>query len=82
MCLSSQAQELSEAGVKVGLLEKKVESADVECEKKVAVEREEQQRLKDVMDEQERWVELNISVNYCMTAQCTYMYWCERSITM
>lgn len=49
-----QGQELSEAGVKIGLLEKKVESADVECEKKVAIEKEELQRVRDIMDEQER----------------------------
>ena len=50
-----QAQELSEAGVKIGLLEKKVDTADSECAKKVAVEREEVQRFKDAMDEQERY---------------------------
>ncbi len=42
--------------MKIGLLEKKVESADGECDKKVGVEREEQDRLRRVMDEQERWV--------------------------
>ena len=41
--------------MKVGLLDKKVESADTECAKKVGVEREEQDRLRRVMDEQERW---------------------------
>ncbi len=49
-----QGQELSEAGVKISLLEKKVEMADGECDKKVCVEREEQDRLRSVMDEQER----------------------------
>lgn len=40
--------------MKIGLLEKKVEMADGECDKKVCVEREEQDRLRTVMDEQER----------------------------
>lgn len=33
-----------------------MESADVECEKKVAIEKEELQRVRDIMDEQERFV--------------------------
>lgn len=40
--------------MKVGLLEKKVESTDTEISKRVKVEREEVQRLKETMDEQER----------------------------
>ena len=53
-----QAQELSEAGVKIGLLEKKVESADAETARQVAKEREETERIRDIMEEQERWVKL------------------------
>lgn len=51
-----QGQELSEAGVKIGLLEKKVESADAETARQVAKEREETERIRDIMEEQERWV--------------------------
>lgn len=51
-----QGQELSEAGVKIGLLDKKVESADAECARQVAKEKEETQRIKDIMEEQERSV--------------------------
>lgn len=40
--------------MKIGLLDKKVEQADSECAKKVEVEREEVQRFKAAMDEQER----------------------------
>ena len=49
-----QAQELSESNVKIGLLEKKVESADAECTKKVEAERKEVERFKEAFDEQER----------------------------
>ena len=41
--------------MKIGLLEKKVESADMECAKKVEGEREEVQRFRQAIDEQERW---------------------------
>ena len=51
---------MSEASVKIGLLEKKVDSADTECDKKVAVEREEMQRFRQAMDEQERWALIGI----------------------
>ena len=47
---------MSEAGVKIGLLDKKVESADAECARQVAKEKEETQRIKDIMEEQERSV--------------------------
>ena len=50
-----QSQELSEAGVKVGMLEKKVELADAETARKVAAEREEGNSYKAAMEEQERW---------------------------
>ena len=55
--MSLQGQELSEAGVKIGLLEKKVESADAETARQVSKEREETERIKDIMEEQERSVE-------------------------
>lgn len=45
---------MSEANVKIGLLEKKVESADAECVKKVQAEREEVEKFKAAFDEQER----------------------------
>lgn len=51
---------MSEGSVKIGLLEKKVESADAECEKKVKAEREEVQRFRQAMDEQERWALIGI----------------------
>lgn len=40
--------------MKIGLLEKKVESADAECTKKVEAERKEVERFKEAFDEQER----------------------------
>ena len=40
--------------MKIGLLEKKVESADADCAKKVEAEQEEVQRFRNAMDEQER----------------------------
>ena len=52
-CLHVQAQELSEANVKIGLLEKKVESADAECAKMVQAERDEVERFKNAFDLQE-----------------------------
>lgn len=55
-CWPLQAGELSEAGVKIGMLEKKVESADAETARQVAREREETERIRDIMEEQERWV--------------------------
>ncbi len=39
--------------MKIGLLEKKVESADGECAKQVEAEREEVERFKDALDDQE-----------------------------
>lgn len=42
--------------MKIGLLEKKVESADAECARQVAKEKEETERIKDIMEEQERSV--------------------------
>ena len=41
--------------MKIGLLEKKVESTDTEIGKRVSIEREEVQRIKENMDEQERY---------------------------
>lgn len=38
------------------MLEKKVESADAETARQVAREREETERIRDIMEEQERWV--------------------------
>ncbi|XP_064382819.1 dynactin subunit 1-like isoform X2 [Halichondria panicea] len=60
--LKRKGQELSEAGVKIGLLEKKVKSADGKCDKQVGVEREEQDRLRRVMDEQKRKFNKTIEV--------------------
>ena len=54
---------MSEAGVKVGLLEKKVESADAECARQVAKEKEETERIKNIMEEQERSAPLNMHVH-------------------
>ena len=42
--------------MKIGMLEKKVESADAETARQVAREREETERIRDIMEEQERWV--------------------------
>ena len=43
--------------MKIGLLEKKVESADAETARQVSKEREESERIRDVMEEQERSVD-------------------------
>lgn len=53
-----QAQELSEANVKIGLLDKKIETADAECAKKVEVEREEVERFRAALDDQEMLVDV------------------------
>ncbi len=53
LCMVAQAQELSEANVKIGLLDKKVESADADCAKKVEAEREEVLRFRAALDDQE-----------------------------
>ena len=49
-----QGQEVSEAGVKIGLLEKKLELSDVECARKVEAEKEEVNHIRSIMQEQER----------------------------
>ena len=49
-----QAEEQSEAGVKVMRLEKKVAGAEEECARKVALEREETTKFKEALDLQER----------------------------
>lgn len=53
-CIHIQAEELSEAGVKVSRLEKKVAGAEEESARKVAQEREETAKFKEALDEQER----------------------------
>ena len=63
--------------MKIGLLEKKVESADTDCDKKVAVEREEQQRLKDIMDEQERWVRNQLHSISMYIRMIHYLFKCQ-----
>jgi hypothetical protein len=52
----AQAQELSEASVKIGLLEKKVESTDNVIASRVAAEKEETEKMKRAKDNQERLV--------------------------
>ena len=56
MALRRKAEELSEGGVKVGLLEKRVETADAECSRKVEEERAEASRIRAAMVEEKRWV--------------------------
>lgn len=51
--------------MKIGLLEKKVESADAECARQVGKEREETQRIKDIMEDQERSVDPMCRVGMC-----------------
>ena len=51
-----QAQELSEAHVKIGLLEKKVESIDTEIARHVGAEKEETNKMKQALEKQERSV--------------------------
>lgn len=68
-----QAQELSEANVKIGLLEKKVESIDSEIAHHVGAEKEETEKMKEAMENQERSV--GFSLLYF-----TYYYFSLRSI--
>lgn len=51
---SPQAQELSEANVKIGLLEKKVESIDSEITRRISAEKEETDKIRKAMENQER----------------------------
>ncbi len=52
---------MSEANIKIGLLEKKVESIDSEIARQVAVERKETERMKEAKDNQERYVCVSLS---------------------
>ncbi len=57
--------------MKIGMLEKKIELADAECDKKVCVEREEQDRLRSVMDEQERCSTVHTHTHTHTHSHCT-----------
>ena len=47
-----QAQELSESNVKIGLLEKKLESSDMEMKRLADAEKDEVKKLKDQLERQ------------------------------
>ena len=47
-----QAKELSESNMKIGLLEKKVDSIDVEISRQVGLEKEETKKLQELLGKQ------------------------------